>query len=481
MSRSKKIGALLGVLLIVCVGTICVSKYEEQKEQIKNSDEIVMELNTEDVTSLSWEYEGEDETISLAFHKDETWLYDEDENFPVDEEKVNELLETFQALGASFIIEDVEDYAQYGLEEPVCTINIGTEEESYEILLGDYSTMDEERYVSFGDGNVYLVSSDPMETYELELKDMIQHDEIPDFDSVQEIQFTGSENYTVIYSEENKITYSEKDVYFVENEDETLPLDSSNVRSYARSISSLGLSEYVTYNASEEEITSYGLDDPELSITIWYTTEEEEDKEEDEEESKEQTSTFVLNISRDPKEREEASEDASDEETDEEEEITAYARIGDSQIVYQLDGSDYETLMAASYNDLRHQKIIWADFDDVTQVDITLEDVEYTLIKEEEDKKTLWYYQEEEIEISEFEDALTALTASEFTEEDPVDKEEIGLTIHLDNENVQEVELSLYRHDGSSCMVKVDGKPVALVSRSSVVDLMEAVNAIVLN
>ncbi|MDD7740358.1 MAG: hypothetical protein SOT28_07965 [Fusicatenibacter sp.] len=42
-------------------------------------------------------------------------------------------------------------------------------------------------------------------------------------------------------------------------------------------------------------------------------------------------------------------------------------------------------------------------------------------------------------------------------------------------------DLCCYRYDGNSCTVEIDGEPVALISRSSVVDLIEAVNAIVLN
>ena len=38
------------------------------------------------------------------------------------------------------------------------------------------------RYVSIDDGNVYLVQNDQMDLYELELKDMIQYDEITEFD-----------------------------------------------------------------------------------------------------------------------------------------------------------------------------------------------------------------------------------------------------------------------------------------------------------
>ena len=100
MNRSKKLYILLGILAVACIATFAVMQMEERKEQIKETGEIILELPSESVHSLSWEYNEE----TLAFHKDETWLYDEDENFPVSEKKINELLEQFQAFAAAFII-----------------------------------------------------------------------------------------------------------------------------------------------------------------------------------------------------------------------------------------------------------------------------------------------------------------------------------------------------------------------------------------
>lgn len=40
MKRSKRLSVLLGVLAVCCILTLSVSKYEERKEKIKNSDEI---------------------------------------------------------------------------------------------------------------------------------------------------------------------------------------------------------------------------------------------------------------------------------------------------------------------------------------------------------------------------------------------------------------------------------------------------------
>lgn len=50
--------------------------------------------------------------------------------------------------------------------------------------MGDYSSMDSERYVSIGDGNVYLVQNDPLDQFDAVLSDMIDHDDVPRFDAV---------------------------------------------------------------------------------------------------------------------------------------------------------------------------------------------------------------------------------------------------------------------------------------------------------
>ena len=95
MKRSKRLYILLGVLVVVCAGTYGVLQYEERKEQISNSEEVVLEISGDDVTGLSWEYNSE----TLSFHKGDIWTYDDDEAFPVNEDKINELLDVFREFG----------------------------------------------------------------------------------------------------------------------------------------------------------------------------------------------------------------------------------------------------------------------------------------------------------------------------------------------------------------------------------------------
>jgi len=486
MKRFKKVYLLLGVLAVVCLATIGVMQIEEHKEKIKNTEESILSVPTDSVSSLSWEYESE----TLGFHKmeeghsmeeehsmeeghsDGKWLYDTDETFPVDEEQINRLLEQFEEFGAAFIIEEVEDYGQYGLEEPVCTIHLTTEEQSYDIQLGSYSSMDSQRYVSIGDGNVYLVKNDPLDYFDVTIRDMIRHDETPSFDKVTGIQFAGSENYSIVYEEDSTETYCTEDVYFIKGNEKTLPLDTTRVEDYLQTISNLNLTDYVTYNATEEELADFGLDEPELTVTVDYLLEDEN--------GEEISDTFVLSISRSAEDKAVAQESA-DEGSDHEEDFTAYVRVGESQIVYQITSTSFENLMAMSYNSLRHQEVFSANTTDIRQIDITLEETVYTITSEEKDDKRTYYYQEEEVEMAGLKSSLKSLNATDFTEEQPTQKEEIRLVVYMDNENFPEVEIELYRYDGDNCLAVVDGESVSFVQRSRVVDLIEAVYGIVLN
>ena len=53
MRKATKLYALLGVLLVVCIAAFAVSRYEEKKEQIKNSGEVILEIPTDSAEELA--------------------------------------------------------------------------------------------------------------------------------------------------------------------------------------------------------------------------------------------------------------------------------------------------------------------------------------------------------------------------------------------------------------------------------------------
>ncbi len=444
MKRYKRVFILLGVLVIVVAAAFAVSHMRERREAIKTSGETFLAVPADSVTALDWT-NGD---TSLAFHKEDNWLWDGDGAFPVDQEKIAKLLAPFESMAAAFVIDDVTDYGQYGLEEPACTVHLTQGETETTVKLGSYSALDEQRYVDIGDGKVYLVADDPLDDYGVELSDLIRHDTIPALDPAS-FTATGAAEMSATYNEEGD-SYCPEDVYFTAD---GLPLDTDRVEDWLDRFESLTLTDYVTYNATDEELDEYGLAEPDLTVTV---TPKEGD-----------TLTLALSQIVPP-------EDSG-------EETKAYLRVGESKLVYSLDPDTYTLLSQCGYDDLRHRELVTAPFETVTGLTVTLEGESYDFEKSENsDGETVWTLNGQETSFSSLEAAVEALSAHGFTDQEPAGKLEIGLTLRLSDEAHPTLTLELYRLDGSLCTAKVNGETAATVSRSTVVTLIEAVNSIVL-
>ena len=147
---------------------------------------------------------------------------------------------------------------------------------------------------------------------------------------------------------------------------------------------------------------------------------------------------------------------------------------------YQITGEEYTALMAAAYDDLRHQEVLPVDFVEMTQLDITLDGESYAIAAQGDEDDRTYLLGEEEVDLDDVLYAMECLTADSFTDQSPTGKEEIRLTLTSSRASVGTVEVALFRQDGSFCLAQVNGQSVSLIPRDQVVDLMEAVNAIVL-
>lgn len=454
MYKKKNIYILFVILIVISIATLVVSNIEEKKEDIKTGGEVVLEIDPDTVTNLSW-------TISkntLSFTKDESWLYDDDNNYPLDETKITSLLNVFKSFTSTYVIENVDDYDQYGLSSPICTINITTEDKTYTIKLGDESKMDKQRYVDIGDGNVYLTASDPYDSYDIELNSLMLNDSIPVMKDVTAVTFSGNENYTITKTEGTSIC--DDDEYFVGDKS----LDNNLVSTYLSKIKNLSLTNSVTYNVTDEELEEYGFNNPDLTITVNYTETGSSDEQ-----------TLTLYVASNVEELEKYNE-ASDDDKDESS-ITRYVRMNDSKIIYSIVSSTYNALTSNSYDDLRHQEIFPGDKDSVTSMEISLDGTEYTFTKEDD----TWKYNDTEIDAETLTSDLTSLDVDSFTTDTSTNTKEVSITLNLDNDNYPTYKMDFYRYDGNSCIVYVNDEPYAYVSRSSVVDIIEAIHQIVLN
>ena len=489
MKRKTRLLALCGILVCAVGVTVGVSLAEQEKEAIAESGEVVFSLPVEDVDTLAWTYtDQEGEAHAFAFTRDGSWSWDEDAAFPADGEKLETLLEQFASLQAAFVIEDVTDYGQYGLDEPQCTIEITAGDSSYTICLGDFSELDNQRYLSLGDGRVYLVNSDPMDYYGTTLEELLQDDDIPSLTEVTALRFSGGEDYTILRDDSGS-SYREEDVYYADGS----PLDTEKVDSYVSYIATLPLDAYTTYNAAEEDLARCGLDAPELTVSIDYPDPDTEE-----------TCTFQFSVSRAAEDKETdwaevwaamEAEEADAAETDAAEaapEKTAYLRVGESGIIYEIDYDAFGQILECSYDALRHSELFPADFADAAELQVTLDGETYAFTtaapegeeaqpdEDDAEAEAVWYLDGTETDMAEVDAALSGLTVSSFTQDGAAGAAEIRITATLALPDSPQVELVLYRADGESCLAYVDGAAVGYVPRSQAVDLIEAVRAIVL-
>ena len=230
------------------------------------------------------------------------------------------------------------------------------------------------------------------------------------------------------------------------------------VNSFIRTLKNLDLTDYVTYNATEEELQSTLLDNPAQTITVAYTQEDGTE-----------TGSVTLHLSK-------------EEDPSEDEKGQAYARVGDSPILYRISDSAYETLTACGYNDLRHQQVFSGDFAQAVEFTVSVEDktAVFTYETRDDEKEPAWYFEDTKVDLSDVQTALENLTADEFTTTAPVDKQELSMTVKLDREGENEITISLYRQDGTQSLARVNGKSLCYLPRSQAVALIEALNAILL-
>ncbi len=508
MAKLRNLVILLVVLAAACIATILVSGHEIKKEQIKESGETILQIDPDTVTFVSWEHNGS----SLTFTKEDTaWTSSDDSTLPVDADKISELLDTFNPLTAGFVIENADNLSQYGLDKPECTITLTASDTDYTIELGGFSTMDQERYLSIGDGNVYLVTTDPLNAFDRELDYFTKTDDIPKLQSADSISFSGTliaAPYTITYDAENAAAYSDADIYYCDN----AAYDSEKITSYLEALSELDLGDCVNHSYTAAEASEYGLDKPALTAEISYDETDDSGKktgnkltlsyavgldpssdssasssQNTDSSGSESASSYETSESSSVSASDTASKASSkssasangDDDTDEN--VTAYIRFNDSALVYKLSADDYKTVAAAGKGSFCKLALLPVSFDDIDSIEVSLDGESYTFTGTR--KLTGgrdWSYNGEAIDISDIRSAAEGAKANDISADEPSLKKEISLKLNSSNKNHPLTSVDIYRYNGKDCiMVGDDGIP-KLISRSSVSRLTEAVYAIVL-
>ena len=340
MKRSKKFLILLLALLVCVAGYVVVSRLNQQTSVATESSESVAlaEHTREDLTALSW---TADEGTLRFTYSEAGWRYDQDSAFPANESTLDTLGDKLVALTATGSVDNVTDLSLYGLSEPSFTVTAEwSDGTSTAYGLGDATPFSDGYYVSrSGDSKVYIVSTSLKTTFNKTLNSLAVKETLATVDSVTGIS-TGS--LTASYLE-TSLTVNTDQHWYDEN---GTALKGTSVESLISDAKAISFDTLITGSASEEELSTYGFGDSQVTLTL-YNGEE---------------AVLTLLIG------------GTNEDGD------SYAKLPDSKMVYTVDAEDVSDLLSATSESLKAENVLLTlPYEDVQSAQLTAGTLDYTL------------------------------------------------------------------------------------------------------
>lgn len=469
MKRGKRLLILLLALVLVIGATYAAKLLSPTPVVEETVTTTVFSVAAEDVTGICWDYSEE-----VSFHRSgDTWLYDKDTSFPLDETYIDDMLSVLQEVKSYKIIENVEDWDQYTLEEPICRIQVSTADGDFTLKIGEETSIGGQRYLSTGDGNAYLVSSSVLTPFCYGLYDVLVYETIPTMSDIHALEVKSqTEAYKIEYLSSGGLAYSDSYVWFMDEQ----VLDTELTEALIDVAQDITWNDCVNFHALTP--SDYGLEPAAASVTLYYTetiqvaTDQVDESGEKIYESQTRDTEFVLELGNTSGTK-------------------RYARIAGSSMVYTIDNTIAETLLNTTYYDLLPDEVLIMDWDEVTSMELCIGEETVQLTKGEktvtddegnETTETIWLLNDAEADVSDITSGLDSMTSTGYAMDvTPTRAEELRIRIHREHETFPEIELVFYQYDSSQCLTTLNGTATVFSSRSQVLDLTEAVNQLLLS
>ena len=334
-------------------------------------------------------------------------------------------------------------------------------------FIPDETSLDGLRYVSVGDGNVYLVSSDLLTNFSYGLYDLVSMESLPDMSDLVSLRVERPSGTLVIdYLEDSGLAYTDRYSYFAEDGEDYVTLGSEPAYNFIYQITGLSWSSCVNYAADDEALAACGLDSPSVTVTVDYIeTTEVETNETDEDgnaitETRTEEKSLTLELG-----------DYADD--------GCYARIAGSDMVYLIDASICDSLLYTSISELEPAEILLLDWDGMTGFDISLDGETYSVSMEysEDENDYLYTLDGESLDFDDVLDQIEALTNEGDASDASLSLGEL-ISFTFRAEGWDDVELVIYSYDSSTCVAVINGEVLRFTSRTDAEEVCDAVSAL---
>lgn len=293
--KAKTIGLLAGILLILVIAyaSLLIYNAQKQKEEEAAAEEkengiLISEMEKDKITGFSYQINDADYSADVfTFQKKgDNWKYKADEAFPVSHSMVDAKLTILSKVYAKRVLEQkTGDLSKYGLDAPRLTVSATDGNQLVTYLIGDYNANSQTYYLKIKDRDeIYTVDGTLWLAFSLDLYDMAQVEEVPEIqtDHITHVQIKNAED-TVDFTFRREGTETDEKsqkvtitgTWYIEDGNGTLvKANASKTQLLMNILSGFEYNREVNYNCSEEELASYGLDQPVAELTIDYTIDE---------------------------------------------------------------------------------------------------------------------------------------------------------------------------------------------------------------
>lgn len=243
--RTRTLCLLVGAVVLLLVAYFGIRGFNKNQEKKAEKEAKASEIyltKMEDVTEIRYNI-GNGEQVFVKESDSDNWEVEAQPDFPLAQTYPEQIASDFGTLKAERELKDADQLSDYGLEDPVYTVELSDSKgNTHQISIGNVTG---DTYYAMVDDSqtIYTVSAAVMEDLQYSLEEMARLDQVPSIGSGNLVKETITKSGT-------QTTYS------ADNKD-----DSEAVATVIGGLGALTLDTVENYTVQPEELTSYGLDE----------------------------------------------------------------------------------------------------------------------------------------------------------------------------------------------------------------------------
>ena len=267
--KKKGKGLLFAVLILIVLLVLYFvidlqQKKADQEAETEETKDSSLPVSVTDDEIAKVTVKNGDVTMSYT-KNDDTWTYEEDSDFPLDESAVDTKMSKLTSLTVDRVLESPEDLSEYGLDEPKQEVTVlKTDGTAFTLYIGNQNSSNNDFYVKVDDGtDVYTMPASSVNVFDMQPYDVAKADTFPTLEStnIRNIKVEKEDGTVEFSSDENGTSWTVKDQDG--NEEEAGTTAASDLTT---AVSSLSYKDFVDYKG--DDLARYGLDKPAETVTV---------------------------------------------------------------------------------------------------------------------------------------------------------------------------------------------------------------------